>query len=60
MKTKRWSAGLFIILIFMYNHLGGLAQGETSAKAACIMEMETGRVLFEYNMHARLPMASTT
>lgn len=55
MKTKRWSAGLFIILIFMYNHLGGLAQGETSAKAACIMEMETGRVLFEYNMHARLP-----
>lgn len=24
------------------------------------MEMETGRVLFESNMHARLPMASTT
>ena len=60
MKTKRWAAGLFIVLVFMYNHLGGLAQGETSAKAACIMEMETGRVLFEYNMHARLPMASTT
>ena len=60
MKTKRWAAGLFIVLVFMYNHLGGLAQGETSAKAACIMEMETGRVLFEYNMRARLPMASTT
>ena len=24
------------------------------------MEMETGRVLFEHNMHAKLPMASTT
>ena len=47
-------------LVFMYNHSGCLAQGETSAKAACILEMQTGRVLFEYNMHARLPMASTT
>ena len=47
-------------LFFMYNHVGGLAQGETSAKAACILEQKTGRVLFEYNMHARLPMASTT
>lgn len=47
-------------LIFMYNHIGALAQGESSAKAACILDMETGRVLFEQNMHARLPMASTT
>ena len=58
--TKRWAAGLFIALIFMYNHVGALAQGETSAKAACVMELETGRVLFEYNARARLPMASTT
>ena len=57
---KRWAAGLFMALVFMYNHSGCLAQGETSAKAACILEMETGRVLFEHNMHARLPMASTT
>ncbi|MBE5800162.1 MAG: D-alanyl-D-alanine carboxypeptidase [Clostridiales bacterium] len=47
-------------LVFMYNHSGCLAQGETSAKAACILEQRTGRVLFESNMHARLPMASTT
>ena len=47
-------------LVFMYNHSGCLAQGETSAKAACVLEFTTGRVLFEYNMHARLPMASTT
>lgn len=44
----------------MYNHVGGLAQGETSAKAACILDQRTGRVLFEHDMHARLPMASTT
>ena len=58
--TKRWAAGLFMALVFMYNHSGCLAQGETSAKAACILEMQTGRVLFEHDMHARLPMASTT
>lgn len=57
---KGWAAGLFIVLIFMYNQCGGLAQGETSAKAACVLELETGRVLFESNMHTRLPMASTT
>ena len=33
---------------------------DTSAKAACVLELETGRVLFEHNMHERLPMASTT
>ena len=58
--TKRWAAGLFTALIFMYNHVGGLAQSETSARAACILDMQTGRVLFESNMHQRLPMASTT
>ena len=57
---KRWAAGLFISLFFLYNQCGVLSEGETSARAACIMDMETGRVLFEHNMHARLPMASTT
>lgn len=57
---KRWAVGLFFALIFMYNQYGCLAQDETSAKAACVLEMETGRVLFESNMHSRLPMASTT
>ena len=47
-------------LVFMYNHVGGLAQDETSARAACVLEQETGRVLFDSDMHARLPMASTT
>ncbi len=56
--AKRWAAGLFMALVFMYNQCGGVA--ETSARAACILERETGRVLFEHDMHARLPMASTT
>ena len=42
----------------MYNHIGGLA--ETSARAACILDQQTGRVLYAYNEQARLPMASTT
>lgn len=58
--AKRWAAGLFFVLIFMYNQYGVLAQGETSARAACVLEMTTGRVLFEHDMHRRLPMASTT
>lgn len=44
----------------MYNQFGALAQGETSARAACVLDVQTGRVLFESNMHDRLPMASTT
>ena len=42
----------------MYNHVGGLA--ETSARAACILDQQTGRVLYAHNEQARLPMASTT
>lgn len=57
---KRWWIGVFIFLFFMYNQCGALSQGESSARAACILDMTTGRVLFEKNMHERLPMASTT
>ena len=57
---KRWRIGVFILLFFMYNQCGALSQGESSAAAACVLEMSTGRVLFEKNMHTRLPMASTT
>lgn len=31
-----------------------------SAKAACVMNMSTGEIVFEKNAHERLPMASTT
>lgn len=32
----------------------------TTAKAACVMERSSGRVLFGKNLHQQLPMASTT
>ena len=44
----------------MYNQYGALSEGGSSARAGCILDMNTGRVLFEQNMHERLPMASTT
>lgn len=58
--VKRWAAGLFIALFFLYNQCGCIAEDETSALAACVMEMTTGRVLFSHNPYAQLPMASTT
>lgn len=57
---KRWRVGLFILLFLMYNQCGALSQGDSSARAACVLDMETGRVLFSASMNDRLPMASTT
>lgn len=57
---KRWRIGLFILLFLMYNQCGALSQDDSSARAACVLDMETGRVLFSASMHDRLPMASTT
>ena len=54
---KRWIAGLFTALLVLYN---GVARAQTSAAAACIVELTTGRVLFEYEADTQLPMASTT
>ncbi len=54
---KRWIAGLFTALLVLYN---GVARAQTSAAAVCIMELTTGRVLFEYEADVQLPMASTT
>ena len=36
------------------------AAGAVSAQAACLIDADTGDVLFEQNADARLPMASTT
>ena len=53
---KRVFAGLFFAAILLYNGCG-MAEG---ARSALLMEMETGRVLYEQNAHEALPMASTT
>ena len=53
---KRFLAGLFFTVFLLYN---GNALAE-SALSAILIEAETGRVLYEKNAHAPLPMASTT
>ena len=53
---KRVLAGLFFAALLLYN---GSAQAE-GAKAAVLIEAQSGRVLYESNAHAPLPMASTT
>lgn len=45
-------------LIIRVNHLS--AQAYTSAKAMCVMEQSSKRVLYSKNSSAQLPMASTT
>ena len=52
---KRIIAGLFFAAVFLYN---GVARAE--ARAALLMEYETGRVLYAQNAGEPLPMASTT
>jgi D-alanyl-D-alanine carboxypeptidase len=36
------------------------ARAEPEAKAACVLELRTGRVLYAFNADAQMPMASTT
>ncbi len=54
---KRLLAGLFFAALLLYNGTGAQAE---SARAALLMEAETGRILYEKNAHEPLPMASTT
>lgn len=64
---KKWLTGLFLFCLFLYN--GGAAPAEeileaggggTSARAAYVMDLRTGRTLFSWNAEERLPEASTT
>jgi D-alanyl-D-alanine carboxypeptidase len=38
----------------------GATAGQTTASAMCTLDAETGRVFYEHNADAKLPMASTT
>ena len=62
MKGKAIAAALLAaLLLFGYN---GVAQAapvrKVTARAACVLEQTSRRVLFEQNAHERLPMASCT
>lgn len=56
---KRWLMGLFFVLALLYNGKAAALE-ETSATAACVLELGSGRVLYAHNAHTQLPMASTT
>jgi len=55
---KKIVVPLAVILLFVF--VGAACAGEVNAKAAILIEFETGRVLFEKNADERLPIASTT
>jgi len=64
---KKWLTGLFLFCLVLYNGGAALAEeiletavGGTSARAAYIMDLRTGRTLFSWNEQERLPEASTT
>ncbi|MDR3051605.1 MAG: D-alanyl-D-alanine carboxypeptidase [Oscillospiraceae bacterium] len=56
-KISRWL--LFICCIFLYNR-GQAADAPPAYKAACVLELHSGRVLYAYQADTPLPMASTT
>ncbi len=59
---KRYRKLLFvaIILILLSSHNSYCEPIELNAKSSILMEVNTGRILFSYNPHIKLPMASTT
>jgi len=61
--VKKYSPVIAILLILNMSCLPTISLAEppeNSARAAVLMEVETGRVLYEKNPHEKLPMASTT
>jgi len=64
MRIKKTMLGLFFLAALLYNVGDAAAQEardkKTSAKAACVLDLKTGRVLFAYNEDEQMPMASTT
>ncbi len=68
MKTSKLLCSAFVLLLaflflfspFSLNSATAIQEFATSAKAMCLMESSTNRVLRSKNEHMRLPMASTT
>ena len=51
---------LFIVSFYPLDLKESSAEISSSAKAMCVIESSSKRVLFSKNMDAKLPMASTT
>jgi D-alanyl-D-alanine carboxypeptidase (penicillin-binding protein 5/6) len=58
---KKYVFLIFLIFVSTFCHKAYANDiPHISAKAAIVMDQDTGRVLYEKNIHMRLPMASTT
>ncbi len=55
-----WFALLCLMLAPVYSHAGEETVSELYARAACLMDGDSGRVLYEKEGELALPMASTT
>ena len=66
MKTiNKISAFIILLALFtsfvpLYVHANDVSIGHISAEAACLIEAESGRILYSKNGSKRMPMASTT
>lgn len=59
-RLTAWIAAFFLLLCLVKPAAAQEFLGNTSAKAAVLMEATTGRILYAKNAEAKLPMASTT
>jgi len=59
---RKYSVGLLIFLFLMVgaSRMGWAAAPNTSARGAVVMDVASGRVLYQKNPHEKMPMASTT
>lgn len=57
---RRLAAALLCLPLWVMTAKAAPNESGTSARAAAVIEMKTGRVLFDYNGSDRLPQASTT
>ncbi len=55
-----WAAAVVMMFVLMKGAAGADAEFSVEAKAAILIDRESGRVLYEQNADTRYPMASTT
>ncbi len=57
---KKYALGVFMLAALLYNSCVPVVAEASSARAAYVVDLKTGRVLYAENEDERLPMASTT
>lgn len=59
---RKYGIGVLVFLFLMAggSRMGWAAPPDTAARGAVVMDVASGRVLYQKNPHERMPMASTT